>query len=804
MTDTESRWLWYALKLVGFFLFAVLMTCYWTFIDQYHHLQDAKRLYSLFSSTIFLGAASTGLLMQSGLLDLEHLMIVIVTLLLFTRYWVGQIAHRMPVVAHEEIEAERDPASEESFLSFFFRSIISSRFTLLLMTSNFLIYLLLVITEYNYLSTFESYFSTDPQSQLGEGTEAGLTLFLGKWLATVSTANLVFGLFLYSRLIRRFGISILLLITPILLTLSFTGWMISSYILFPLLGFFVVEGTLYVIDDNNFNLLLTAVPAKLKYKIRVIIESFFEPLGMLLSSLLLSFFQEQSKLLGLCLALGALFIACLLSANYLKALFFNLSANSINFHKTARAWVRELTGKQRRNAASRLMGLVKMGDRDAQLFACEALLTFEDMTLTKQLLHATPLLSNQTKIALLSLFDRTSMRRDPLLLDCLLGWMQQQPAPILESSILFYLAKRGWLPFRLVSNDLESADLLRRGAAIVSLLQSPVSTDDSHALALSHFNRLIQASEPHQLSLGLSLMAIEGIPCDLNLLLTSLSHPSLAVARMAAHTLSQLNLDDATPHVPHLITLLPQLQDGEVRLHCLQALMHLKSPHLIRDLITASLHFRPGERRLVEEILIQMGPSIVPILLSIVEDATLPNRSRLLAGRVLGNQVPTQLREHLSSILVIEIERASFYLFHHYTLASLHPHWDLHLIEEALLAGYDTVIDFIVQLLGVAGEIEDETLLSRSLKSPHAKIRSQVVEMLERTCEPALFRLLRPLIEDLPSTERIKHALNAGHPPLHLAQLLSKMETSSIPTDRVLSTLILHTHPNLHVTPYSG
>ena len=130
------------------------------------------------------------------------------------------------------------------------------------------------------------------------GTEASLTLFLGKCLASVSICNLIFGLFIYSRMVRRFGIGSLLLITPVLLIISFTGWSLSSSLLFPLIGFFVVEGTLYVIDDNNFNFLLNAVPSKLKYKIRVMIESFFEPIGMLTSALLLSFFKATVNYWG--------------------------------------------------------------------------------------------------------------------------------------------------------------------------------------------------------------------------------------------------------------------------------------------------------------------------------------------------------------------------------------------------------------------------------------------------------------------------------------------------------------------------
>ena len=244
--------------------------------------------------------------MHSGWLDLDHLIVLIILLLAVTYFWVVRIAKKMPVIAHEDSEQEGQIYEQGNHFKYLIKSILASPFTLLLMTSNFLIYLLLVITEYNYMYTFENYFASQPDSNAGGGTEASLTLFLGKCLASVSVCNLIFGLFIYSRMVRRFGIGSLLMITPILLIISFTGWSVSASLVFPLIGFFVVEGTLYVIDDNNFNLLLNAVPAKLKYKIRVMIESFFEPIGMLTSAMLLSFFQGQSKLLGLVLAVALL------------------------------------------------------------------------------------------------------------------------------------------------------------------------------------------------------------------------------------------------------------------------------------------------------------------------------------------------------------------------------------------------------------------------------------------------------------------------------------------------------------------
>ncbi|MFI0435175.1 MAG: hypothetical protein ACH350_05545 [Parachlamydiaceae bacterium] len=789
---SDSHWLWYVLKLGGFYQFAVLMTCYWTFIDQYHHLQDAKRLYSLFSSSIFLGAASTGLLMNSGVLDLEHLIGLIITLLIFTFFWIKKITRNISVVAHEDSEQEGVVYESGHYIKFFFKSIASSPFTLLLMTSNFLIYLLLVITEYNYMFTFENYFANQPGISTGGGTEANLTRFLGQNLATVSVGNLFFGLFVYSRLIRRFGINSLILITPILLIIAFTGWSLSPSLLFPLIGFFVVEGTLYVIDDSNFNLLLNAVPTKLKYKIRVLIESFFEPVGVLTSAILLSFFQDQSKLLGLVLAICAFCVAIGLSKNYLKALFFNLSANAVHFQRSICDWIGKMSDKQQRAAENRLLGIFKLGDQQAQLFACEGLLAFEDPAILKRLLSYASHMKAETKVKLIYLFEQSIFAKNISVLDSLQDWIQNDFDPLLQSTVYFYLAKQGLLHPEKIMGELKSSDILLQGAAIIALKKSlaylaPATAAYNRTLAAQHLKILLDSHHEEELCMGLHILGIDGDAHDIDFLTSYLVNPSSKVSRTAAKSIVQIGVLDSIRQASHIIEKLSQIRDNEARLDCLKALEHVNDSSLVDDIIHASLHFRPNERRLIEEVIFKMGLRTIPSLLSITKDTQVADRSRLLAGRILGRLALPQLRAILSDIIREEINRAYFYFYHHHTIQSLNPSLDLSILQDVLITGYHSVLDFIIQILGVAGEVEDEELLSRSLRSRNPKVRSQVVETLEKTCELQVFKLLQPLVDDIPYEEKIRAYEKSGHQPLNLEALLEKMSHSSAQIDQIIA-----------------
>ena len=788
----SSQWFWYALKLAGFYLFAILMTCYWTFIDQYHHLQDAKRLYSLFSSMIFLGAASTGLLMNSGLLDLEHLIILIIGLLGFTYYWVTKITREMPLIAHEDVEQEGQIYEQGNYFKFFIKSILESRFTLLLMTSNFLIYLLLVITEYNYMFTFEHHFASQTNADAGGGTEASLTLFLGRCLAAVSVSNIIFGLFFYSRLVRRFGINVMLFITPVLLIIAFIGWSFNTSLIFPLIGFFVVEGTLYVIDDNNFNLLLNAVPTKLKYKIRVMIESFFEPIGMLASAMLLAFFQNHSKMLGLILAIFLLGVAIALSSNYLKALFFNLSENAVHFQRRVADWINKMTDKQQKAAENRLLGILKLGDEKAQLFACEGLLAFEDPSILKRLLNYASNMKASTKTTLVHFFEQSVFAKNSLVLDALQEWIQQDFDPQLKSTVYFYLAEQGLLHPEKIVNELKNPDLLLRGAAIIALKKSlaylpPTTAAYNRTLAAYHLKQLLDSPHEEELCMGLQILGVEGDAHDIDILISYLKHSSLMVVRTAAKSIAESGILDSIRQAPIIIDQLIQITDNEARLSCLKALEQVNDSSLVYELIQRSRHFRPNERRLTEEVIFKMGLRTVPTLLSITRDTEIPDRCRLLAGRILGRLALPQLRANLFDIIRQEIERAYFYFYHYHTIQSHHPDLDLSMLQDVLITGYHSVLDFIIQILGVAGEVEDEELLSRSLRSRNPKVRSQVIETLEKTCEPAIFRLLQPLVNDIPYEEKIRAYEKAGHKPLSLNNLLDKMSKSSAQIDQIIA-----------------
>jgi HEAT repeat protein len=256
--------------------------------------------------------------------------------------------------------------------------------------------------------------------------------------------------------------------------------------------------------------------------------------------------------------------------------------------------------------------------------------------------------------------------------------------------------------------------------------------------------------------------------------------------------MAQADSINSIQQAPLIISHLTNVTDNEIRLACLKALGKVNDSTLVSQIIQTSAHFRPSERRLTEAIISQMGLKTVPTLLALTKDISMPDRCRVLAGRILGHLSLPQLRANLSEIIRQEIERAYFYFFYSHTIQSNYPHLDLKMLSDVLMTGYHSVINFIIQLLGVSGEIEDAELLSRSIRSRNPKVRSQVVEALEKTAETPIFRLMQPLVDELPHQEKIQAYLNLKRKSLSLTDLLDTMTQSSSQIDRIIAATIKH------------
>lgn len=781
---------WYGLKIAARMFFAVMIACSWTFTDQYHDLQDAKRVYSIYSSAYFFGTilAGTAINLLLDKIGFSGLLCLASCAILTAMNEARNIALNVNAV-HDDSTEGIFSGSRDSFASVV-RLIAHSPFAIILLLLSLFVQLMLTVTEFNYMDSFGRFFSAT-SSELAEGQ---IAIFLGKCRAIISSCNILIGIFLYGRFVRRMGLNNAILITPLFFLGVYLAWVFHDAMGLAILALVACDGVLFTIEDNCFNLLSNAVPTKLKSKVRIINDSFFEPIGMLLSSFLLFALYNGSRWLGLTLSLITLTLALAIRAIYSKAILINLKDNALHFEKKLCDWLSSMSRREQKESKREILEALHSSEEKTQLLAIEALLELGDLLVLPEVLLVGRRLSTVGKIQLLRLLEESVYASDSQVIEAIDQWQEESESQEFSRWANFYLAKRGFHHPEKAEDELDHVDLFLRGAAILTMKKSLAnqSLDDAalnRTIASKKLELMLKSSHIDEISMALDIFSEERTSEVAERALPFLSHESILVKRSAARCLAKLADKGLSRYIPRLIEELESARDNTFRLALLSAIAKMADSTTIKDLLLASVYFRPNERRKTEEIVVQMGLKTVPLLLTLTKDIALPERARILAGKILGRLAVAQLQANLIDILDIEIDRAYFYFYFAHTIQAQYPLYDLEMLQNALLTGYQSVIDFIIHLLGAAGSLEDPDLLVRALHSRNAKIHSHAVESLEKTCDTRIFRLIAPLVDDLPLEEKMAACLRwqGDYPKLTLSELLAKLERSPSLFDKIVA-----------------
>lgn len=788
ITMAPPEWFWYAIKVASKMFFAVMIACSWTFTDQYHDLQDAKRVYSIYSAAYFFGTiiAGTAINLFLDRIGVSGLLIAAATSISLALLEARRIAHKTNAVHDDTIEGIFS-GSRDTFSSLI-RLIVRSRFAIVLLLLSLFLQLMVTVTEFNYMETFGNHF----KSSTGVPNEGEIAIFLGKCRAFISTCNIIFGIFFYGRFVRRMGLNNIILVTPLFFVGVYSGWIFQDAMWLAVLGLIAVDGILFTIEDNCFNLLSNAVPSKLKSKVRIINDFFFEPIGMLLSALLLFALSDGSRWLGMVLTLITLTLAIIIKSIYSKAIMLNLKDNALHFERKLKSWLISMTRRDQKESKKDILEALRSPSEETQLLAIESLLSLNMNP--SQIITVVKRFSPNFKIQFLQLVDENPFGNDSRVLEMIDSWTDESESTELGCRAYLYLAKRGLLNPEKVEDDLDNPDLFLRAAAILTMKKSIVEQSYDYAalnrtIASKKLDLMLKSSSSDEICMGLEILGIENSIEAVEKALPYLTDEVVQIKRAAAKAIAAQANKSLSRHAFKLIEALEDSRDNLFRLSILEALGKISDSTTTKEVLLASVHLRPNERRKAEEVLIQMGLKIVPLLIRLVKDISLPERARVLAGKILGRLALPQLQTNLLDILDIEIERAYFYFYFGHTIQKQYPLYDLKMLENALLTGYQSVIDFIIHLLGAAGSSEDPELIVRGLHSRNEKTHSHAVESLEKTCDIRIFKLIAPLIDDVPLEDKMAACLKwqGDYPELSLSELLGKLEQSPSLFDKIVA-----------------
>ncbi|MBI5346896.1 MAG: MFS transporter [Chlamydiae bacterium] len=796
------NWLFLALQIFTIGYIASITASFWTFFDTYHDLQDAKRIYAVYNAAYFLGYVISGILINLLIdkLGTFTLFALIPAALMLAIFEARSIVNKVPVI--EEDITESFLYSGKKSLFTIIKLFATSPYAIVLVSMCFIVQTLRNSTEFSYMETFQKIFvphisSPDAVSQ------NTIVEFLAKCKAYIAGGNIIIGMFFYRRMVRKINLGNMIILTPIYFLMVYFEWVTYDSLFVAILAVVAIEGVLCSVSDNNYNLLINAAPTKLRGILRITNDFFFEPTGMLFSSAFLMLFKSQSRWFGLCLAIIFLTIALILKNIYPKAIFISLQQNALHFERKVFDWFSKLNKKEQKEIKQDIIEALDSKDEEKQLMAIESLLSFNDPYDLSKAIYYINKFADHKKIQILSLLEKSPLSSDSKIIEMIDSWLDEASSEDLIKHANLYLAKKGFLHPQKVMNDLDSDDLYARGSAIITLKKSLANSSLVNAalnktIAAKETELLLKFEDEDEICMGLEILSEDKGAGAIETILKFLMHSSLKIKKMAAKSLSMIATKFDSRYAPKIIEELNQSSDSEVRLHCLTALGKMADSTTVKEIILAGSLFRPNERRLTETIIMQMGLKTVPILLSITKDVTLHERSRILAGKILGKLSIAQLKANLSDIISEEIQRAYFYFYYGNTIQKNYPSLDLSLLQNGLVSNFQSVIDFIIHLVGAAGPIEDVDLIVRTLRGKNEKAHAHAIETLEKNCDEKIFLEIAPLIEDTPKEHKLDVFLKIHEEKskLSLEEILNKLESSPSFLDKIIAA---HLKAKLHM-----
>ncbi|MFA5250838.1 MAG: hypothetical protein WC371_05475, partial [Parachlamydiales bacterium] len=151
---SPGNWFWYLLQIVTYSFVAALIASYWTFLDEYHDLQDAKRVYGIYNASFFVGYILSGSLINLTFDKIGPIpLFMLVGLLMVPAiYQIGSINRRIRPV--EDDATEGLLVGGKKGVLHLLRLFVSSPYTIFLVSTSLLVQLMRTTTEVSCMETF--------------------------------------------------------------------------------------------------------------------------------------------------------------------------------------------------------------------------------------------------------------------------------------------------------------------------------------------------------------------------------------------------------------------------------------------------------------------------------------------------------------------------------------------------------------------------------------------------------------------------------------------------------------------------
>lgn len=714
---------WYFMRTLHFVLYASLNLCFWSYLDQFVTLQEAKRFFIFVAGANFLGCATSGWLISIPTITIPDLLQGAALIL------IGCLTAIYLTKTHVTYTSEEsdDPVKNYSLIErvkVFFSVALKTPFVGALFAYAFVSQILFVLAEARYYADFERAFPPTPIPDVQEP----LAIFMGQTYAGINLINIVFGLWLFRALIHWLGTNYLMLLSPSLFLFVFCLWPFDQTLFSPLMALFIGETIMTSVDDNALHLLVSAL-GPYKNHFRVIILAMAEPLATLIASQLLSLNAPTSW--GLIIAILAFISAILVRIWYPMALTEQMNQHfplchthhsKSDFQNDVDEWLETYTPH---GLSGRTLNFLLEYATDK-----EALYPFfQQLSENEQ----TALITAQVKKHQKSFFSLTFLK-------CIL--IQTKSEPLMAACLWAIAHQESLFPdWYELANRLQEP--LARGALLLDKLKQP-QKNTSNAPTLKKLRRMLQRPEAYWREIALAVARAARYRPFLSDVVSALDDSVVENQKMAAQA---LYMDDDLSH-DELTSIFYRIESmADSSAEKVIPLYQFGDPHdWCENMLDSSFH-RSRQYATAVHTLIQLwGQASVYPLIRYWNNRKKPVDARYIAACELKELASSHFKEQLTVHLTDEVNQTKLLFWFAETIPK-NDCAELDWLRETLFNRAQLSSRYVLKLILLNASYHDPETMLHWLFSSDVFRKNQAIETLNRLTPHPLCGLIAPLLD---------------------------------------------------------
>lgn len=277
----------FLLKVLGYVYSCLIINIFWLMLNPYKkNSRITATQYTLYILSIYFGMTFAGLLLQTCISGTHQLGLCVAGG--STICW---LLEKYVCEATEEPLVENGKTNSSGCLDA--KTFSSSQTIIMLVIGSLLLNILISSTEYNVISNFENRFSLSAVSNGGNKT-------LGSFVALTGIGNiaaLLSSRLVYHYYLGRGGIALTAFFSSLVLYFGFSD---GNSLLVSGLALVITESLYPLVVESNLSRILEYFPDSKQLVTRALMAAFTEPIGLLLSALLLTMSWVSICTLGAC------------------------------------------------------------------------------------------------------------------------------------------------------------------------------------------------------------------------------------------------------------------------------------------------------------------------------------------------------------------------------------------------------------------------------------------------------------------------------------------------------------------------